>query len=153
MLETIQNLVNNVSSTTNSWLHSKWEAKTPASPSPDWTSLQLYTLAEVAEHCHYNDCWLIVYDRVYDVTDFLNEVNASESLASKALLTGLFLVQHPGGEYIVMENAGRDATLVFRGSRHSKDAFDMLEKYCIGILVENQRIYTPSDEELALQSC
>ncbi len=35
-----------------------------------------------------------------------------------------------------MENAGRDATLAFRGSRHSKDAFDMLEKFCIGILVE-----------------
>ena len=75
MLETIQNLVNNVSSTTNSWLHSKWEAKTPAAPSPDWSSLQRYTLAEVAEHCHYNDCWLIVYDRVYDATNFLNEVN------------------------------------------------------------------------------
>ena len=61
-------------------------------------------------------------------------------------------LKHPGGEYIIMENAGRDCTLVFRGSRHSKDAFDMLEGYCIGILVENERIYTPSDDELALNS-
>lgn len=116
MLETIQNIVNNVSSTTHSWLHSTWEAKTPTSSPKSWKNLRRYTLSEVAEHCHHNDCWLIVYDLVYDVTNFLNE--------------------HPGGEYIVMENAGRDSTLQFRGSRHSKDAFDMLDQYCIGILVE-----------------
>ncbi|CAG2169753.1 unnamed protein product [Oppiella nova] len=134
MLETIQNFVSNVSTSlnSNSWIYSTQEAKNPSSPPVCWKSLKQYTLSEVAEHFHYNDCWLVVYDLVYDVTVFLNE--------------------HPGGEYIVMENAGRDATLAFRGSRHSKDAFDMLDKYCIGILVETERIYTPSDDELALQS-
>lgn len=36
---------------------------------------QTITLKEVAEHDSYGDCWIILYDRVYDVTKFLNEVN------------------------------------------------------------------------------
>lgn len=35
----------------------------------------IITLKEVAEHDSYGDCWIILYDRVYDVTTFLNEVN------------------------------------------------------------------------------
>lgn len=35
----------------------------------------IITLKEVAEHDSYDDCWIILYDRVYDVTKFLNEVN------------------------------------------------------------------------------
>ncbi|XP_054164477.1 cytochrome b5-like [Oppia nitens] len=132
MLEKLQNFVSNMSSTTNSWLYSSQESKTPCLPHNSWRNLPQYTLSQVSEHCHYNDCWLIIYDLVYDVTNFLAE--------------------HPGGEYIVMESAGRDATLVFRGSRHSKDATDMLDKYCIGILVENERIYTPNDDELNIDS-
>lgn len=33
------------------------------------------SLNEVAKHDTYDDCWIILYDRVYDVTEFLNEVN------------------------------------------------------------------------------
>lgn len=79
-------------------------------------NLPEYTLAEVSEHWQTNDCWVVVEDLVYDITEFVDE--------------------HPGGQYIVMEHAGRDATLVFRGSRHSQDAYNMLDKYLIGILVE-----------------
>jgi cytochrome b involved in lipid metabolism len=74
MLETLQNFVSNVSTTTNSWLYSTWEEKTPTS-SLTWKNSQQYTLSEVSEHCHLNDCWIVVYDRVYDVTDFLYEVS------------------------------------------------------------------------------
>lgn len=35
----------------------------------------IITLKEVATHDTYDDCWIILYDRVYDVTQFLNEVN------------------------------------------------------------------------------
>ncbi|RWS22423.1 cytochrome b5-like protein [Leptotrombidium deliense] len=91
-------------------------------------NLKQYTLKEVSEHCWRNDCWIILFDRVYDVTKFISD--------------------HPGGEYIIEENAGRDATLQFRGSRHGKEAFDMLEQLCIGILVEDERLYTPRDIDL-----
>lgn len=35
----------------------------------------IITLKDVAEHDSYDDCWIVLYDRVYDVTKFLNEVN------------------------------------------------------------------------------
>lgn len=33
------------------------------------------SLAEVSNHDMFDDCWIVLYDRVYDVTKFLNEVN------------------------------------------------------------------------------
>lgn len=32
-------------------------------------------LDEVANHDHRYDCWIVVYDRVYDITRFLREVS------------------------------------------------------------------------------
>ncbi|XP_015783022.1 regulator of nonsense transcripts 2 [Tetranychus urticae] len=81
-----------------------------------------YTLAQVAEHCTVYDCWIVLFDKVYDVTDFMYE--------------------HPGGDYIIAENAGRDATNAFSNSRHSKDAYDLMEKYCIGSLVPADCLYS-----------
>lgn len=37
----------------------------------------IISLSEVAEHDSCNDCWIVLYDRVYDVTDFLHEVNSN----------------------------------------------------------------------------
>lgn len=34
-----------------------------------------FTLAEVAEHCHIESCWLALSDKVYDVTEFLSSVS------------------------------------------------------------------------------
>lgn len=35
----------------------------------------IISLKEVADHDSYDDCWIVLYDRVYDVTNFLHEVN------------------------------------------------------------------------------
>ena len=43
--------------------------------------------------------------------------------------------QHPGGEEIILENAGTDATVSYESKGHSKHADELLEKYCIGVLV------------------
>lgn len=32
------------------------------------------TLAEVAQHDSPRDCWVVIYDRVYDISTFLDEV-------------------------------------------------------------------------------
>ncbi|KAI9716569.1 MAG: hypothetical protein M1812_005300 [Candelaria pacifica] len=45
---------------------------------------------EVAKHNHPESCWVILYDQVYDVTNFLPN--------------------HPGGSKIILKLAGRDAT-------------------------------------------
>lgn len=77
-------------------------------------------MKEVSEHSHYESCWLVVKDKVYDVTQFMHE--------------------HPGGLDIVMENAGRDATITFDDKGHSGMAYKLLSKYYIGDLIEADKI-------------
>lgn len=36
--------------------------------------IKYYTLAEVATHKTNNDVWMVIHNNVYNVTDFLNEV-------------------------------------------------------------------------------
>lgn len=37
--------------------------------------LKLISLEEVSDHDCADDCWIIIYDRVYDITDFLDDVS------------------------------------------------------------------------------
>ncbi|XP_042217259.1 cytochrome b5-like [Homarus americanus] len=86
------------------------------------SGLQVYTLSEVSEHDTFEDCWIILYDKVFDVTRFL--------------------LEHPGGEEVMMEHAGRDATIAFRGVGHSVPALQALDDYLVGILPGSERIFT-----------
>src|SRR3954468_23235639 len=47
-------------------------------------------LSSVAKHTSADDCWVILYNTVYDVTEFLPS--------------------HPGGTKIILKLAGQDAT-------------------------------------------
>ncbi|CAD6999110.1 unnamed protein product [Ceratitis capitata] len=78
-------------------------------------------LAVVAQHDDFSDCWIVIYDRVYDVTQFLRD--------------------HPGGEDIIMEHAGRDATLAFHSTGHSRSAIEQMGEYLIGELPAKERIF------------
>lgn len=42
-------------------------------PSPE-KNKRIITMEEVSQHDEPNDCWLIIFDRVYDVTTFIDEV-------------------------------------------------------------------------------
>lgn len=46
----------------------------------------------------------------------------------------ILCVQHPGGEEVLLEQAGADATESFEDVGHSTDAREMLEQYLIGEL-------------------
>ncbi|KAG5675036.1 hypothetical protein PVAND_004975 [Polypedilum vanderplanki] len=81
--------------------------------------LNQISLSEVSLHDLPDDCWIIIYDRVYDVTNFLDN--------------------HVGGFDIIMEYAGRDSTVAFAG--HSNLALSLLKQYEIGILPPHERIY------------
>ncbi|KAF5294072.1 hypothetical protein FQA39_LY13546 [Lamprigera yunnana] len=81
----------------------------------------IFSLQEVSHHDDVTDCWVIIYDRVYDVTDFLN--------------------QHPGGSEVLLEHAGRDASYAFRSTGHSKAALYALNGFYIGDLPLEERIY------------
>lgn len=37
--------------------------------------LKQISLDEVRHHDCWNDCWVIIYDRVYDITQFLHQVS------------------------------------------------------------------------------
>ncbi|KAF0884201.1 CYB5B protein, partial [Crocuta crocuta] len=76
------------------------------------TSVTYYRLEEVAKHNSMKEIWLVIHGRVYDVTRFLNE--------------------HPGGEEVLMEQAGADASESFEDVGHSSDAREMLKQYYIG---------------------
>ncbi|XP_004273260.2 cytochrome b5 type B [Orcinus orca] len=76
------------------------------------TSVTYYRLEEVAKRNSPKEIWLAIHGRVYDVTRFLNE--------------------HPGGEEVLLEQAGGDATESFEDVGHSSDAREMLKQYYIG---------------------
>lgn len=47
-----------------------------------------------------------------------------------------FKFKHPGGEEILLEQAGKDGTEPFEDIGHSTDARQMMEPYKIGELIE-----------------
>jgi cytochrome b involved in lipid metabolism len=78
-----------------------------------------FTLGQVAQHNSDDDCWLVIDNKVYDVTEFISG--------------------HPGGQSIV-EGCGKDATTLFEtrpmgsGTPHSDRARTIREDYYIGDL-------------------
>nr|XP_040564018.1 cytochrome b5-like [Lepeophtheirus salmonis]ADD38035.1 Cytochrome b5 [Lepeophtheirus salmonis] len=82
--------------------------------------LKVMSLKEVSQHTSPGDYWIVLFNKIYDVSEFIKE--------------------HPGGFDIILEYVGRDASLAFLGSGHSHDAFLLLENYCIGIIPKHERI-------------
>ncbi|XP_031844340.1 cytochrome b5 isoform X2 [Nomia melanderi] len=80
----------------------------------DTAPIKLYSREEVAKHTDTSDLWVIINRKVYNLSAFLSE--------------------HPGGEEIIIEQAGQDATEPFEDIGHSSDARQMMEPYKIGEL-------------------
>lgn len=70
-----------------------------------------YTIQEISNHTTKEDCWLIIENKVYDVTEYIPN--------------------HPGGDKI-LNGCGKDATQMF--SKHSPSAREKLPDYLIGNL-------------------
>merc|ERR1739844_492789 len=89
----------------------------------DEEQLTQYSLEEVEKHNvgrgPDKSIWMVIHDKVFDVTKFLDE--------------------HPGGEEIMIENAGLDASEAFEDVGHSTDAREMLADYLIGELQESDK--------------
>jgi cytochrome b involved in lipid metabolism len=86
------------------------------------------TLAEVASHDREEDCYLIIGNertggaKVYDVTKYLDE--------------------HPGGDAVLLELAGKYADDMFEDIGHSMNARQQLKEFLVGTL-------DATEEELA----
>ncbi|MCL7036561.1 hypothetical protein MKW94_014934 [Papaver nudicaule] len=74
---------------------------------------KLYTRAEIALHNKRTDCWIIIKNKVFDVTPYVEE--------------------HPGGDAILV-HAGDDSTEGFYGPQHGTRVFDLIDDFCIGEL-------------------
>ncbi|XP_059182441.1 cytochrome b5 [Centropristis striata] len=93
--------------------------------SPD--GVKYYRLAEIQEKNSFKSTWIIINNNVYDVTKFLEE--------------------HPGGEEVLREQAGGDATESFEDVGHSSDARDMAHDMVIGQLHPEDRHLIAKPEE------
>ncbi|KAF8970221.1 oxidoreductase [Flammula alnicola] len=79
--------------------------------------IRIYTPEDVAEHSQASSCWVLREGRVYDVSLFLND--------------------HPGGDDLILQHAGKDVGEVMKdklGHEHSDAAYNMLDEYIIGRL-------------------
>nr|XP_055168134.1 cytochrome b5-like [Nyctereutes procyonoides] len=90
-------------------------------------TVKYYTLEEIQKHNHSKSTWLILHHKVYDLTKFLEE--------------------HPGGEEVLREQAGGDATENFEDVGHSTDARELSKTFIIGELHPDDRakINKPSE--------
>lgn len=82
-------------------------------------TVKYYRLSEVEERNTFRSTWIIINHGIYDVTKFLEE--------------------HPGGEEVLREQAGGDATESFEDVGHSTDARIMSEGFKIGELHPDDR--------------
>jgi len=71
--------------------------------------MSTFTTTEVAKHNSKEDCWVIIANKVYDVTTFLSD--------------------HPGGQRAILMYAGKDATKEFQ-MLHTKN---ILNKYATNL--------------------
>uniref|UniRef100_A0A8D0JLZ9 Cytochrome b5 n=1 Tax=Sus scrofa TaxID=9823 RepID=A0A8D0JLZ9_PIG len=82
-------------------------------------AVKYYTLEEIQKHNNSKSTWLILHHKVYDLTKFLEE--------------------HPGGEEVLREQAGGDATENFEDVGHSTDARELSKTFIIGELHPDDR--------------
>jgi len=73
-----------------------------------------YTYSEVAPHSGKKDLYLVIHDKVYGAAKFVDE--------------------HPGGEEVLLDLGGQDATVAFEDVGHSDEAREILDGLLIGTL-------------------
>ncbi|CAI2355723.1 unnamed protein product [Caenorhabditis sp. 36 PRJEB53466] len=83
------------------------------------SDLKQLSLKEISDHNTNKSAWIVIGNKVYDVTKFLDE--------------------HPGGCEVLLEQAGNDGTEAFEDVGHSTDARHMKEDFLIGEVIETER--------------
>ncbi|XHG08287.1 hypothetical protein AWENTII_011398 [Aspergillus wentii] len=71
-----------------------------------------FTLKEIETHNTKKDLFMIVHDKVYDCGSFVDE--------------------HPGGEEVLLDVGGQDATEAFEDVGHSDEAREILDGLFVG---------------------
>lgn len=93
---------------------------------------KVFREAEIKGNSDKSKTLIIIHDNVYDVSKFLEE--------------------HPGGEEVLLEQSGRDATEAFEDVGHSQDARELMKDYKIGVLHEADRKGKPVKENTTINA-
>ena len=80
---------------------------------------RMYTFLEISKHNSPEDCWVIVDNRVCDMTKFLDE--------------------HPGGAALILDYGGMDCTKQYVDNNHSQYATKTLIENQLGVVDLNSR--------------
>ncbi|KAM0707580.1 hypothetical protein Q7P35_004225 [Cladosporium inversicolor] len=73
-----------------------------------------FSFSDVSEHTTKKDLYMVIHDKVYDCTSFVDE--------------------HPGGEEVLLDVGGQDSTEAFEDVGHSDEAREILEGLLVGTL-------------------
>ncbi|KAK9369242.1 cytochrome b5 [Lipomyces kononenkoae] len=74
----------------------------------------VFTSESVKTHATQDDLWMVIHGKVYNATKFIDE--------------------HPGGEEVLLDVGGMDATDAFEDVGHSDEARKILAELCVGQL-------------------
>ena len=77
-------------------------------------TVTIYDYEEVSKHRTHDDLWVVLNGKVYNISSYIDE--------------------HPGGEEVILDVAGEDATEAFDDLGHSDEAHEILQKLYIGNL-------------------
>lgn len=83
---------------------------------PDESSLPAYSWSEFTKKVNQGKLWIILFNKVYDVTDFMDE--------------------HPGGKAFLKTSIGKDMSIAFDGGiyNHSNAARNLMSQFLVGKL-------------------
>ncbi|KXS19459.1 cytochrome b5 [Gonapodya prolifera JEL478] len=76
--------------------------------------MELYSWKDIVTHSKPTDLWIVINNSVYNVTKYLADH------------------EHPGGDEVLEDQGGQDATEAFEEIGHSDDALKTLATYKIG---------------------
>ncbi|KAH8116118.1 fatty acid-2 hydroxylase [Phellopilus nigrolimitatus] len=85
--------------------------------------VRIYTAEDLAAHNSRSSCWVARNGKVYDVSGFLAD--------------------HPGGDDLILDHAGKDVGAVMGNKdehEHSDSAYEMLDEFIVGRLCEGETI-------------
>ncbi|KAH6778143.1 hypothetical protein C2S52_006341 [Perilla frutescens var. hirtella] len=81
---------------------------------------KVFTYSDVSAHRTSDDCWIIINGKVFNVTSYLNE--------------------HPGGDEVILGQAGGDASEEFEDVGHGSAARLMLDEFYVGEIDPNSKV-------------
>ncbi|KAJ7129126.1 cytochrome b5-like heme/steroid binding domain-containing protein [Mycena filopes] len=95
-------------------------------------SEKIVTLAELRTNNTKEKLYILIHEKVYDVTKFLDE--------------------HPGGDEVILSEAGQDASEAFEDVGHSDEARELLPGMLVGEFEKNSELKLKSGAAAAQAS-